>query len=88
MAFRYGNMINNDIKPKYMLRLDFTNADHTNMSSSVTKPSSLASVASTDIESVHMEMDYANLISLQRELQTALDQMNGQHCMRFARYIS
>jgi hypothetical protein len=93
------NVTCTDVNPKYMIRLDFTNQDHSSVdiraqldaavtSSSAVAASSLRSVASTDIDSLHLEASYSNMKNLQRELETALEQMNSLHCQRFAKYIS
>mgnify|MGYP003385321681 FL=1 len=91
------NVTCTDVNPKYLIRLDFTNQDHSSVDisaqlgaavSNAASASSLRSVASTDIDSLHLEASYSNMKNLQRELETALEQMNGLHCQRFAKYIS
>lgn len=95
------NAICTNVNPKFMMRLDFTNQDHSSVdinaqlnatagsaTSVVSGKSSIRSVAPTDIDSLHLEASYANMKNLQRELETALEQMNGLHCQRFAKYIS
>ena len=83
--------------PKYMVRLDFTNEDHSsvaaNLDEAVGSAAETAGAAPTameaqNVESLHLELSYSNMKNLQRELQTALDQMNSLHCQRFAKYIS
>ena len=76
--------------PKYMIRLDFTDQDHSSVSAQLDNSvSNTAGSSNTQgIESLHLEMTYANMKNLQRELQTALDQMNSLHSQRFSKYIS
>jgi hypothetical protein len=91
------NLSNGSVNPKFMLRVDFTNEDHSSLSSNASalsaNSSSLsrlsgAAVASSEIESLHLEADYANMKNIQRELELALQQLNSAHCQRFAKYIS
>ena len=39
------------------------------------------------IEAIHMQASYANLKNLQRELQQALNDLQGVHAQRLTRYI-
>ena len=82
------NLSNHQLKPKYMIRIDFTDEDLSSIHTNLNNPIGNSTMANTNIESVHLELDYANMKNLQRELQTALDQMNSLHCQRFNKYIS
>lgn len=84
--------------PMFMVRIDFTDEDHSSVHSQLSQESSIFTQLSkgnrnnaplsTKTDSLHFEVDYANMKNLQRELQGALDQLNSAHCQRFSKYIS
>lgn len=77
-------------EPKFLIRLDLF-PPHCALGAAVAqdaKPQDFSLSSSSTVESIHLEADYGNLKNMQRELQCALDELNGTHCQRFARYIS
>lgn len=45
-------------------------------------------VPSKSETSIHLQCDYANLKRIQKELQLAVEELNGTHCQRLTRYIT
>jgi hypothetical protein len=72
-------------EPVYMVRLDLAAAPSSVPSPS---PSSSSSDGPTDVVSMHMQADHANMRRLQDELQKASDALRSAHCQRLTRYIS
>lgn len=68
-------------EPVYMVRLDLAAAPSPSSSSS-------SSDGPTDVVSMHMQADHANMRRLQDELQKASDALRSAHCQRLTRYIS
>jgi hypothetical protein len=41
-----------------------------------------------EVDSLHLQADYANMKKMQQELQMAIDEQSNTHCQRLARYIT
>ena len=74
------------VQPTYLMRIDLISptASGAGARDGINEDVDLSAGSE---EAIHMQTSYANLKHLQKELESALDELSGVHAQRLTRYI-